>query len=62
MINFKIGGLSCSVHGDSAENQRNSVFPTTHGSLVQLDGSVSIKNTRGWWNNNTEGEIRPELS
>ena len=61
-INFKIGSLPCSVHGDSAENQRNSVFPTTHGSLVQLDGSVSIKSMKGCWNNNTKGEIGPELS
>jgi hypothetical protein len=38
------------------------VFPATHGSLVQLDDSVSIKNMGGCWNNRTEGEIGPELS
>jgi hypothetical protein len=27
-----------------------------------LDSLVSIKNTGGWWNNNTEGEIGPALS
>jgi hypothetical protein len=32
------------------------------GGLVQLDGSVSIKSMEGCWNNNTEGEIGPELS
>jgi hypothetical protein len=32
------------------------------GGLVQSDGSVSIKSMEGCWNNNTEGEIGPELS
>jgi hypothetical protein len=32
------------------------------GGLDQLDGSVSIKSMEGCWNNNTEGEIGPELS
>jgi hypothetical protein len=61
-LNFWIGALPYSFHGDSAENLRNSVFPTTHGSLVQLDDSVSIKGMGGCWNNSTEGEIGPELS
>jgi hypothetical protein len=38
------------------------VFPAMGGGLVQLDGSVSIKSMEGCWNNNTEGEIGPELS
>jgi hypothetical protein len=38
------------------------VFPAMGGGLVQLDGSVSIKSMEGCWNNNTEGEIRTELS
>jgi hypothetical protein len=61
-LNFRIGALPYPVHGDSAENLRNSVFPVTRGSLVQLDDLVSIKDMGGCWNNSTEGEIGPELS
>jgi hypothetical protein len=39
------GGLPCSVHGDSAENQRNNAFPMIYGSIVQLKGSRSLRIT-----------------
>jgi hypothetical protein len=61
-INFWIGALQHSAHGDSGETQRNNVFQAIHGGLIQLGGSVSIKSMEGCWNNNTEGEIGPELS
>jgi hypothetical protein len=38
------------------------VFQAIHGGLIQLGGSMSIKSMEGCWNNNTEGEIGPELS
>jgi hypothetical protein len=38
------------------------VFQAIHGGLIQLGGSMSIKSMEGCRNNNTEGEIGPELS
>jgi hypothetical protein len=43
--NFMNGGLPYSVHGDTAENQRNNAFPTIYGGIVQLEGSRSLRKT-----------------
>jgi hypothetical protein len=40
----------------------NNVFQVIHGGLIQLGSLLSIKSMEGCWNNNTEGEIGPELS
>jgi hypothetical protein len=61
-INFWVGALQHSAHGDSGETQMNNVFQVIHGGLIQLGSLLSIKSMEGCWNNNTEGEIGPELS
>jgi hypothetical protein len=43
--NSKNGYPVCSDHGDSADNQRNNVFPVIHGGLVQSEGSRSLRRT-----------------
>jgi hypothetical protein len=43
--NSKNGYPVCSGHGDSADNQRNNVFPLIHGGLVQSEGSRSLRRT-----------------
>jgi hypothetical protein len=42
-VNFKKGDLICSGHGDTANDQRNNVFPMIHGSQAQSDGSRSLR-------------------
>jgi hypothetical protein len=44
-VNFKNGYPIYSGHDDSGEKQRNNVFPTIHGGLVQSEGSRSLRRT-----------------
>jgi hypothetical protein len=61
-LNFANGCLVGSGHGDRGRCGQTIVFPTTSGFLVQLGGSVSIKDKHGCWNKNTIGKIGPNLS